>query len=214
MIAKAPQGFRLLKGYFGTSEQAGLLEAIERVVAEAPFYTPTMPNSGKPLSVRMTNCGALGWVSDKEGGYRYQPAHPINGAPWPAIPEPILAVWAALARYPAPPQACLVNLYREGSRLGSHVDADEEDTSAPVISISLGADAVFHIGGLKRSDPKSRMILQSGDVVVLGGRARLAYHGIDRVIAGTSDLLAGGGRINLTLRRVTKPMQPARARSE
>jgi alkylated DNA repair protein (DNA oxidative demethylase) len=210
MAAAALEGFQYLQGCLGPDRQAELLAAVEDVVARAPLYTPTMPNSGKPLSVRMTNCGPLGWVTDKHGGYRYQPAHPVTGAPWPQMPPALLAIWTALSRYPVPPEACLINHYDAGARLGSHVDADEDDTSAPVISISLGDDAVFHIGGKRRRDPKRRLVLRSGDVVILGGEARLAYHGIDRVIAGTSALLAEGGRFNLTMRRVTRPGKPAR----
>ena len=205
METTLPQGFQHFKGYLSSSRQALVLAAVEEVVSKAPFYTPTMPNSGKPLSVTMTNCGHLGWVSDKHGGYRYQAAHPVTGAPWPDMPKAFLAIWTALSGYPVPPEACLINQYGSGARLGSHVDADEEDTTAPVISLSLGDDAVFHIGGNRRSDPKLRLVLRSGDVVILGGAARLAYHGVDRVLAGTSELLPRGGRINLTMRRVTRP---------
>lgn len=182
-----------------------MLDAVLATVSEAPFYVATMPRSGKPLSVRMTNCGPLGWLTDKDGGYRYQPTHPVTGKPWPPIPRLLLDLWSGVAGYPAPPEACLINFYSESARMGSHRDADEADMSAPVVSVSLGDDAVFHVGGLERSHPKRRAILKSGDVVVLGGRARLAYHGVDRVLAGTSDLLPEGGRINLTLRRVTRP---------
>lgn len=199
-----PVGFRYLPRYLGPAAQATMLDAVRAVAGAAPFYIPIMPNSGKPFSIRMTNCGPLGWISDKRG-YRYQRTHPVTGAPWPAIPEPILAIWTVLSGYPAPPEACLINRYSAGTKLGSHVDADEEETAAPVLSISLGDDATFHIGGLKRADRKVRLTLRSGDIVVLGGGARLAYHGIDRVHAGTSTLIAGGGRINLTLRRVTRP---------
>lgn len=153
----------------------------------------------------MTNCGPLGWLTDKAGGYRYQPTHPETGQPWPPIPDDILTVWRELADYPVMPEACLINHYAVSSRLGSHIDSDEADKAAPVVSISLGDDAVFHIGGLRRADPKHRLTLRSGDVVVLGGSARLAYHGVDRILPGTSDLLPEGGRINLTLRRVTRP---------
>lgn len=164
-----------------------------------------MPRTGKEMSVRMTNCGALGWVTDQERGYRYQAQHPVTGRPWPAIPAELFDLWSEVAGYPAPPEACLVNYYSHVAKMGSHRDADEQDFSAPVVSVSLGDDAVFHIGGPRRSDPKSRMTLKSGDVVVLGGESRLAYHGIDRMLPATSDLLEEGGRINLTLRRVTKP---------
>ena len=197
-------GFQHLPGYFDATAQAELMREIERILERAPFYRPAMPRSGKPLSVEMTNAGMLGWVTDKEGGYRYQAAHPVTGEPWPPIPDLLLELWEDLSGYPLPPEACLINLYRPGSKLGSHVDADEKETRAPVISVSLGDNAVFHIGGLKRSDPKTRLLLRSGDVVVLGGKARLAYHGVDRVHPGTSELVPGGGRINLTLRRVTR----------
>lgn len=150
----------------------------------------------------MTNCGQIGWLTDKEGGYRYQATHPVTGQPWPPIPPLLLDLWDDVAQSPLEPEACLINYYGASAKLGSHRDEDEEDRSAPVVSVSLGDDAVFHVGGLKRSDPKQRMTLRSGDVVVLGGAARLAYHGIDRLLPGTSDLLAEGGRINLTLRRV------------
>lgn len=181
-----------------------MMQAVVDIVAAAPLYRPAMPGTGKPFSVRMTNCGALGWVSDKAGGYRYQAGHPETGCPWPAIPEILLALWRDLASFPASAEACLVNHYAAGTKLGSHVDADEDETAAPVISVSLGCDAIFHVGGINRSDAKTRMVLHSGDVVILAGPARLAYHGLDRVLPGTSDLVAWGGRINLTLRRVTK----------
>lgn len=151
----------------------------------------------------MTNCGPLGWVTDKALGYRYQATHPTTGQPWTAMPIEISALWDELADYRHPPEACLINHYATGSRMGSHRDADEADTAAPVVSVSLGDDAIFHIGGLARSDPKERFVLRSGDIVVLGGAARLAYHGIDRLLPGTSALLSEGGRFNLTLRRVT-----------
>jgi len=199
------QGFSHLSGYLDRERQCRLLAAVRAVVAHSPLYTPTMPRSGKPLSVRMTNCGAIGWLTDKDGGYRYQPMHPDTGLTWPPIPEDLLGLWNEVAEYHVPPEACLINYYSGKSRLGSHKDADEADMAAPVLSVSLGDDAVFHVGGLRRADPKERLLLRSGDVVVLGGAARLAYHGIDRVNPGTSDLLAEGGRFNLTLRRVNTP---------
>lgn len=157
------------------------------------------------MSVRMTNCGVLGWMTDKTGGYRYQATHPVTGNPWPPIPDMLLAVWRELSGYPAPPEACLINYYEDGTRMGSHQDRDEIDLDAPVLSVSLGDDAVFHVGGCERSDAKTRVTLRSGDVLVLEGPSRLAYHGVDRVSAGSSDLLPEGGRINLTLRRVSRP---------
>lgn len=200
-----PQGFRWLPARFEQSAQTRLLAAVRCVIADAPLYVPAMPRTGKEMSVLMTNCGALGWVTDQERGYRYQAQHPVTGRPWPAIPAELFDLWSEVAGYPAPPEACLVNYYSHVAKMGSHRDADEQDFSAPVVSVSLGDDAVFHVGGPRRSDPKSRMTLKSGDVVVLGGESRLAYHGIDRMLPATSDLLEEGGRINLTLRRVTKP---------
>jgi alkylated DNA repair protein (DNA oxidative demethylase) len=200
-----PRGVRHMPGHLPAAMQRELVEAVREVVRAAPLYVPTMPKTGKEMSVRMTNCGSLGWVTDRERGYRYQAAHPVTGRPWPAIPVALLDLWSAVASYPEPPEACLINYYSHSARMGSHRDADEQDFSAPVVSVSLGDDAIFHIGGLRRSDPKIRMTLRSGDVVVLGGDARLAYHGIDRMLPGTSTLLPEGGRFNLTLRRVTRP---------
>lgn len=198
------QGLRMLPAFFHRQQQEALLKILRSIIVEAPLYAPAMPRTGKLLSVRMTNCGSLGWLTDKDRGYRYESAHPVTGRPWPPIPELLLRLWREVAGSPLAPEACLINYYAASARLGSHRDEDEQDRSAPVVSVSLGDDAVFHVGGLKRSDPKTRMTLRSGDVVVLGGKARLAYHGIDRILPGTSDLLPEGGRINLTLRRVTK----------
>jgi alkylated DNA repair protein (DNA oxidative demethylase) len=197
-------GLRYLPGFLDPRAQQGLVEELGRAVAEAPFFIPVMPRTGRPFTVRMTNLGALGWVSDR-AGYRYQERHPETGRPWPSIPEMALATWREVADYPHPPEACLVNYYREGARMGLHRDEDEEDFSAPVVSISLGDIAVFRIGGVERGGRTQTLKLASGDVLVLGGASRLCYHGIDRVLTGTSTLLKDGGRINLTLRRVTKP---------
>jgi alkylated DNA repair protein (DNA oxidative demethylase) len=190
---------------FDQETQRALVAALRQVIAEAPLFTPTMPRSGNPMSVRMTNCGKLGWVTDKERGYRYQPTHPVTGKPWPAIPPMLLDLWDEVARYPAPPEACLVNYYAGSAKMGLHQDKDEEDFSAPVLSVSLGDTGIFRVVGKSRKDPTQKFELKSGDVVVLGGEDRLAYHGIDRILSGTSDLLPEGGRFNLTLRRVTKP---------
>jgi alkylated DNA repair protein (DNA oxidative demethylase) len=195
-----------LPGKLKDAEQGRLLGALRAVMAEAPLFTPTMPRSGKPMSVRMTNCGPLGWVTDKEQGYRYQATHPVTGKPWPAMPQALLDLWADIARYPAPPEACLVNYYLGDAKMGLHQDKDEEDFAAPVVSVSLGDSAVFRVGGLTRKDPTHAFELKSGDVVVLSGADRLAFHGIDRILPGTSALLPEGGRLNLTLRRVTKPV--------
>jgi DNA oxidative demethylase len=182
-----------------------LLAEIRAVVADAPLLRPTMPRTGKAFSVLMTNCGPLGWVSDRDGGYRYQEGHPHTGRPWPPIPDLLAEVWDAVAGYRAPPEACLVNYYAADARLGSHRDEDEDDAHAPVVSVSLGDDATFHLGGARRGEAKRRLILKSGDVFVLGGAARDFYHGVDRIHPGTSDLLEEGGRFSLTLRRVTYP---------
>ena len=197
-------GLKIVPGYLDRAAQDALLAAIREAIAQAPLYTPRMPRTGKAMSVRMTNCGTLGWMTD-ERGYRYQPTHPETGLPWPPIPAILLDAWAALAGYPHPPEACLVNVYGPQARMGLHQDRDEQDFAAPVLSLSLGDTGLFRIGGLKRNDPTRTVRLASGDAVVLGGEARLAFHGIDRILPGTSTLLPEGGRINLTLRRVTKP---------
>ena len=198
------EGFRLLPEYFSPADQKRLLEEVLARLEDAPLFQPVMPRSGRPMSVTMTNLGPLGWVSDIRG-YRYDPKHPVTGAAWPAIPAALLDLWRAVAFYGAEPQACLVNRYGETSRLGLHVDADESAKDAPVVSVSLGDRALFRLGGADRSDPTSSLRLASGDVVVLAGAARHAYHGVDRIYPGTSRLVPGGGRINLTLRRVTRP---------
>ena len=200
-----PDGFRHLPGHFSPDAQAALLEAVRAVVARAPLYVPALPRSGKEMSVRMTNCGALGWVTDKERGYRYQAQHPLTGAPWPPIPPALLDLWTEVADYPQPPEACLVNFYAASAKMGQHQDRDEADFAAPVVSVSLGDDCLFRIGGTKRTDPTVSVRLRSGDVAVLGGESRLAFHGVDRIYPDTSTLLKNGGRINLTLRRVTRP---------
>lgn len=198
-------GLEYLPGKLDLTRQIELVRDLRAVMDEAPLYTPTMPRSGKPMSVRMTNCGPLGWVTDRERGYRYQATHPVTGRPWPAMPQMLLDLWHEVARYPAPPEACLVNYYAGDAKMGLHQDKDEDDFDAPVLSVSLGDSAIFRAGGRSRRDPTRKFELKSGDVVVLGGEDRLAFHGIDRILPGTSDLLAEGGRINLTLRRVTKP---------
>ena len=197
-------GLTYLPCHFDFAAQQQLVEHLRAAVSLAPLFTPVMPRTGRPFTVRMTNLGSLGWVSDR-AGYRYQPTHPETGKPWPPIPEMVLELWRTVANYPHPPQACLVNHYREGARMGLHRDEDEEDFSAPVVSISLGDTAVFRIGGAQRGGKTETLKLSSGDVVVMGGTSRMSHHGIDRVLSGTSTLLKDGGRINLTLRRVTRP---------
>jgi alkylated DNA repair protein (DNA oxidative demethylase) len=201
-------GFRILPGWLDRDRQAEIVEAIAGVIAQAPLYRPTVPRSGRPMSVAMTNCGELGWFTDRSG-YRYEPRHPVTGRPWPPMPDILMQLWDEVAGYPVRPEACLVNYYAAAARMGTHRDEDEDDLAAPVVSVSLGDDCRFRIGGLARRDPTRSLRLRSGDVVVLGGDARLAFHGVDRIMPGSSTLLAlrpdlfpGGGRVNLTLRRV------------
>lgn len=199
----AMDGFRYFPGFLDRTEQEKLIEILRDVVIAAPLLTPVMPRTGKPFSVRMSNMGPLGWISDR-AGYRYQATHSEQGTPWPAIPESILAIWNKVSDFPHPPEACLANFYGSSAKMGLHQDRDEEDFAAPVVSISLGDTAIFRIGGTTRGGKTRSLKLESGDVLVMGGASRLCFHGIDRVIGGTSTLLNDGGRINLTLRRVTK----------
>lgn len=196
-------GFRYLPGYFDRSRQEELVETIRTILTEAPLFQPVMPRTGKAFSVRMSNCGPLGWVSDING-YRYQATHPVTGRPWPPMPQMLTELWQTVAPDCPPAEACLINFYAPEAKMGLHQDRDEEVFDAPVVSVSLGDTATFRIGGTSRKGPTTSMRLASGDVVVLGGEARLAYHGIDRILKGSSTLLKNGGRINLTLRRVTK----------
>jgi alkylated DNA repair protein (DNA oxidative demethylase) len=195
---------RYLPEFLDRGAQEQVLRDLREAATQAPLFTPVMPRTAKPFSVRMTNMGSLGWVSDKSG-YRYQPGHPATGLPWPAIPQSILAIWNRVSNYPHGPEACLVNFYGGDSKMGLHQDRDEEDFEAPVISISLGDTALFRVGGTSRGGKTQSLKLASGDVLILEGPSRLAFHGIDRVIGGSSTLLKDGGRINLTLRRVTRP---------
>jgi alkylated DNA repair protein (DNA oxidative demethylase) len=197
-------GLKHFPAYFDRPAQEALVATLRELLAKSPFYTPVMPRSGRPLTVRMTNLGSLGWMSDREG-YRYQETHPETREPWPAIPPLVIDVWRKVADYAHEPEACLVNNYREGAKLGLHRDEDEKDFAAPVVSISLGDTAIFRIGGLERQGKTETLKLSSGDVLVMGGASRLRYHGVDRVLSGTSTLLKDGGRLNLTLRRVNKP---------
>jgi DNA oxidative demethylase len=196
-------GFTFHPGLIDRTDQVTLLNAVMACENTAPFYRPTMPRNGTPFSVQMTNLGPLGWVSDRDGGYRYQATHPVTGSPWPAIPPALIDIWNQVSNYPDPPQACLVNLYKDGAKMGLHVDADENAKNAPVVSISLGDTAIFRLGGPQRGGKTASFRLASGDVMVLGGPSRHYYHGIDRVLAGSSTLIDGGGRINLTMRVVT-----------
>jgi alkylated DNA repair protein (DNA oxidative demethylase) len=200
-----PRGVRHIPGFLDAAAQAALVEDIRTVVAEAPLFVPRMPRTGKPMSVRMTNCGRLGWVTDREHGYRYQERHPVTGRPWPAIPDRLYDLWRENSGYPHPPEACLVNYYDEAARMGLHQDRDEQDLAAPVVSVSLGDSCLFRVGEASRGGTTVSFRLESGDIVVLGGEGRLCFHGVDRIYPATSALLKHGGRINLTLRRVTRP---------
>ncbi len=191
------RGFDIRKACLDSNAQARLVEDLRPILKSAPLFRPVTP-SGKEMSVRMTSAGDLGWVTDKNG-YRYQPEHP-KGIKWPAIPASILDIWRVLAGAERDPDCCLINYYGEGTRMGLHQDKDEADFSWPVLSISLGDDALFRIGNTTRGGKTESIWLNSGDVVIMGGPARLTYHGIDRIRFGSSKLLPKAGRINLTLR--------------
>ena len=202
-----PDGAAYHRDYFDEAGQRALLAAVSGILQGAPPFQPVMPRTGKPFSVVMSNCGPLGWVSDR-AGYRYQPCHLQSGAPWPPMPGPLVDLWRNVSGAAVEPEACLINFYAAGAKMGTHQDRDEADLDCPVVSVSLGDDAVFHIGGTTRAAPKKQITLHSGDVLVMGGTSRLAFHGIDRLRPGTSNLDLGAlhpgcRRINLTLRRVT-----------
>ncbi len=206
-VPELPAGVRLYRRCLNEQEQAALLEEVVEILRRAPLFTPRMPRTGRAFSVRMSNTGPLGWVADREKGYRYEPAHPETGRPWPAMPKMLLELWAELAGYPAPPEAGLINHYAPGAKMGLHIDIDEEALDAPIVSISLGCSARFRLGGLKRREPTISFDLHAGDVLILEGPSRLRYHGIDRIYPGTGSLPSeiGEGRINITLRRVAHP---------
>ena len=193
------RGFDVFKGHLDGTAQADLVADIRAVVAAAPLFSPDTPY-GKPMSVRMTSAGSVGWYADRSG-YRYAPQHP-NGGDWPAIPDRVLKLWADLTGLARAPDCCLINFYGEGARMGMHQDKDEADFSWPVLSVSLGDAGLFRIGNTTRGGKTESVWLESGDVVVMGGAARLTYHGVDRIRFGSSSLLPKGGRINLTCRVV------------
>jgi len=196
-------GLRVFPALLSRLVQQQIVDEISQLVRVSPLYRPVMPKTGQPFSVRMMCLGELGWVSDKNG-YRYQELHPVTGVVWPPITKRLNDIWDEVADYSKYPQSCIVNYYDGEAKMGLHKDRDEEDFEAPIVSISLGDTAIFRIGGLERNGPTRSLKLSSGDVVVLGGQSRLIYHGIDRVLSGSSTLLKKGGRLNLTLRRVTK----------
>ena len=193
------RGFRIFKGYLNANAQAEILASVRSVAAQVPPFSPMTPY-GRPMSVKLTSAGKYGWVSD-QSGYRYERHHP-NGTVWPDIPVPVLEIWRELVGTGRLPDCCLINFYGEGARMGLHQDRDEVDFNWPVVSISLGDDGLFRVGHPIKGGSTETIWLQSGDVVVMGGDARLTYHGVDRIRFGSSQLLANGGRLNLTLRVV------------
>ena len=193
-------GFVIHRAHLDTDEQRTIIEACRDVIKAAPLVQPVTA-WGKPMSVRMTSAGRVGWVIDR-GRYRYSDIHPQTGTKWPPLPESVLKIWHDVSGWKAEPDSCLINWYGDRARMGLHQDKDEGEFAAPVVSVSLGDPARFRMGGTNRKDPTSSTILTSGDVVVMGGRARLAYHGIDRVMFGEGSLIPGGGRMNLTMRVV------------
>lgn len=195
------RGARLWPGYVDSAAQAALLQDTRTVLQKAPLMRPVTPR-GQQMSVRMSAAGRFGWVTDRQG-YRYERTHPGTGLPWPDIPSSIRAIWDDLADCPRAPECCLINFYDADARMGMHQDRDEVDFDAPVLSISLGDDALFRIGNHTRGGKTDSVWLRSGDVLVMGGDARLRFHGVDRIKPGTCALMPKGGRVNLTLRVVT-----------
>ncbi len=195
----ALRGFKIYKDFLSQEAQEGIVHALRGVQSAAPLFSPMTPY-GKPMSVRMTSAGKYGWISDKNG-YRYALQHP-NGTVWPDIPDPVMNIWQRLVDPHKRPECCLINYYQEGARMGMHQDRDEADFDWPVLSVSLGDEGLFRIGNSTRGGKTDSIWLRSGDVVVMGGAARLCYHGIDRIRFGSSTLLQHGGRLNLTLRVV------------
>jgi alkylated DNA repair protein (DNA oxidative demethylase) len=201
-----PDGFYFLPGHLDETAQIALTMDVGRLLQQAPLFEQRMPRTGAPMSVRMSNAGEYGWVTDRERGYRYQKKHPVTGEAWPAIPERLLKLWRDVSAEQQPPNLCLINFYDDEAKLGLHQDRGESSLAAPVVSISLGDDATFLLGGLSRKDPTRRLPLHSGDVVWFGGASRLIFHGVEGIRSGTSRLLdrigLPDGRINLTLRRI------------
>jgi len=196
-------GAWLLHG-FALEMGSALSAAVERIEAAAPFRHLETPG-GFRMSVAMTNCGSLGWVSDRRG-YRYESCDPLSGKPWPPMPRIFMELAESAARaggFPGfAPDACLVNRYQPGARLTLHQDKDERDFESPIVSVSLGLPAVFLFGGKARSERQRRLPLQHGDVVVWGGAARLHHHGVLPVKEGHHPIL-GAQRVNLTFRRAS-----------
>lgn len=198
------RGVTVFRGALDGDAQAGLVDRVREIARAAPMFHPET-RWGKRMSVKMTSAGDFGWVSDRRG-YRYERRHP-SGASWPPIPGAVLETWerfgATATSDLRAPECCLVNYYGEGARMGLHQDRDEVDFAQPVVSVSLGDAGLFRVGNIERGGKTESLWLESGDVVVLGGAARLVHHGVDRIRFASSSLLKDGGRINLTLRVVT-----------
>lgn len=190
-------GVGIWKELLSLADQTRILGDLRGLAKDAPFQR-YQTGRGQKMSVRMTAAGDFGWMSDTKG-YRYEPAQK-SGAAWPDIPKSILDVWRRVSGVERWPDSCLINFYGEGARMGLHQDRDEANLSWPVVSISLGDDGQFRVGQSTRGGPTQSIWLKSGDVAVLAGDARLAYHGIDRIKFGSSQLLPDHGRINITLR--------------
>lgn len=191
--------FLVFQEFLDRDAQEALVADVRAIAKAAPMVSPITPG-GRKMSVQMTSGGALGWVTDRSG-YRYQSQHP-SGSDWPAIPASVLKIWDEVSGVTRAPDCCLVNFYGEGAKMGMHQDKDEGNFDWPVVSVSLGDDAQFRMGSVSRGGATESIWLKSGDVVVMGGAARLAYHGVDKIRFGSSTLLPKGGRINLTLRAV------------
>ncbi len=200
----ANKGFFLLKSKLTKVIQQEVLAAARAVVKQAPLFRPSMP-SGQSFNYSMTSCGELGWVADRHG-YRYQQLHPYTFKVFPAMPQVIKNLAVEIARETGNddfyPQSCLINLYRKGEKLGLHQDSTEENKSAPIISVSLGDSGIFVLGGCLRTDETKPYIVQSGDVIIMGGESRNFFHAFKGTVPNTSNLLKNGGRLNLTIRQV------------
>ncbi len=200
----ANKGFFLLKSRLTKVVQQEVLVAARTVVKQAPLFRPMMP-TGQSFNYSMTNCGDLGWVADRHG-YRYQELHPETFRAFPAMPQVIQDLAITLAKTTGNdnfhPQSCLINLYSKGEKLGLHQDNTEENLTAPIISISLGDSGIFVLGGKHRNDETRQYIVQSGDVIVMGGESRNFFHAFKGTVPNTSNLLKNGGRLNLTIRQV------------
>ncbi len=190
-------GVAIWKSLIDRGQQKALTDALRRVAEHAPFRQYATPG-GQRMSVRMSGAGQAAWMSDRSG-YRYAALQP-NGESWPEIPGQLLEIWRTVSGVARDPDTCLVNFYGPGTKMGMHQDKDEADLSWPVVSISLGDDALFRVGGPRRGGKTQSIWLASGDVAVLAGKARLHHHGIDRIKSGSSTLLPKGGRLNATLR--------------